>query len=114
VLDSGGHDAESPDRKPKPVNQRPARCIRCSSTNLRWLEERGPHACLMNMLDDSSGDTLARLGSEEMIWAAAGMRVSFPGCHACLRRRSADAEASRARISRQRQNAGFMDTHAHL
>jgi hypothetical protein len=38
-----------------------------------WLEERGPRGCLMNMVDDASGDTLARLGSEETIWAAAGV-----------------------------------------
>jgi hypothetical protein len=38
-----------------------------------WLEERGPGVCLMNMVDDASGDTLARLGSEETIWAAAGV-----------------------------------------
>src|ERR1019366_4293063 len=37
-----------------------------------WLEGRGPRGCLMNMVDDASGDTLARLGSEETIWAAAG------------------------------------------
>jgi hypothetical protein len=35
------------------------------------LEERGPRGRLMNMMDDASGDTLARLGSEETIWAAA-------------------------------------------
>ena len=38
-----------------------------------WLEERGPGGCLMNMVDDASGDTLARMGSEETIWAAAGV-----------------------------------------
>jgi transposase len=38
-----------------------------------WLEARGPGGCLMNMVDDASGDTLARLGSEETIWAAAGV-----------------------------------------
>src|SRR6266478_2567211 len=38
-----------------------------------WLEERGPRGCLMNMVDDASGDTLARMGSEETIWAAAGV-----------------------------------------
>jgi hypothetical protein len=36
-----------------------------------WLEERGPRGCLMNMVDDANGDTLARMGSEETIWAAA-------------------------------------------
>ena len=38
-----------------------------------WLEERGPRGCLMNMVDDASGDTLARMGNEETIWAAAGV-----------------------------------------
>ena len=36
-----------------------------------WLEGRGPRGCLMKMADDASGDTLARLGREETIWAAA-------------------------------------------
>jgi len=35
-----------------------------------WLEGRGPRGCLMNMVDDASGDTLARLGREETIWSA--------------------------------------------
>src|ERR1700680_3052334 len=38
-----------------------------------WLEGRGPGGCLMNMVDDASGDTLARMGSEETIWAAVGV-----------------------------------------
>src|SRR5260370_8201378 len=38
-----------------------------------WLEERGPRGCLMNMGDDASGDTLARMGNEETIWAAVGV-----------------------------------------
>jgi hypothetical protein len=33
-----------------------------------WLEERGPRSCLMNMVDDASGDTLARMGGGETIW----------------------------------------------
>jgi len=35
-----------------------------------WLEERGPRGCLMNMVDDATGTTLARMGKEETIWAA--------------------------------------------
>lgn len=35
-----------------------------------WLEERGPGGCLMNMVDDATGTTAARLGKEETIWAA--------------------------------------------
>src|SRR5260370_40407230 len=38
-----------------------------------WLEERGPRGCLMNMVDDARGDTLARMGNEETIWAAVGV-----------------------------------------
>ena len=38
-----------------------------------WLEGRGRGGCLMNMVDDASGDTLARMGSEETIWAAVGV-----------------------------------------
>jgi len=37
-----------------------------------WLEERGPRGCLMDLVDDATGTTLARLGEEETIWAAAG------------------------------------------
>ena len=38
----------------------------------RWLEERGPEGCLMDLVDDATNTTLARLGKEETIWAAAG------------------------------------------
>jgi len=38
-----------------------------------WLEERGPRGCLMDMVDDATSDTQARLGKEETIWAAAGV-----------------------------------------
>jgi transposase len=38
----------------------------------RWLEERGPQGCLMDLVDDATNLTLARLGEEETIWAAAG------------------------------------------
>jgi transposase len=38
----------------------------------RWLEERGPEGCLMDLVDDATNTTLARLGEEESIWAAAG------------------------------------------
>lgn len=39
----------------------------------RWLEERGPAGCLMNLVDDATSRTLARIGAEETIWAAAGV-----------------------------------------
>ena len=37
-----------------------------------WLEERGEGGCLMDLVDDATNTTLARLGEEETIWAAAG------------------------------------------
>ena len=37
----------------------------------RWLEERGPEGCLMDLVDDATNTTLARLGEQETIWAAA-------------------------------------------
>jgi len=36
----------------------------------RWLEQRGPEGCLMDLVDDATNTTLARLGEEETIWAA--------------------------------------------
>jgi transposase len=36
-----------------------------------WYETRGPRDCLMNLVDDATGRTLARLGDQETIWAAA-------------------------------------------
>ena len=36
-----------------------------------WYETRAPRGCLMNLVDDATGRTLARLGDEETIWAAA-------------------------------------------
>ena len=35
-----------------------------------WYEARAPHGCLMNLVDDATGRTLARLGDAETIWAA--------------------------------------------
>ena len=33
-----------------------------------WFEERGPRGCLMNMVDDATGDTNCRMGEQETIW----------------------------------------------
>jgi len=38
-----------------------------------WFEGRGPVGCLMNMVDDATGQTLALMGKEETIWAAVGV-----------------------------------------
>jgi len=36
-----------------------------------WLEDRGPQGCLIDMADDATNITLARLGEQETIWAVA-------------------------------------------
>lgn len=38
-----------------------------------WFERRGPTGCLMNLVDDATGTTLAALGAQETIWTAAGV-----------------------------------------
>jgi len=38
-----------------------------------WLEDRGPRGCLMNMVDDATSQTQARMGKEETLWAAANV-----------------------------------------
>jgi transposase len=44
-----------------------------------WLEERGPRGCLMNMVDDATSTTQARMGKEETIWAAVGVLRAWIG-----------------------------------
>ena len=44
-----------------------------------WLEERGPRGCLMDMVDDATNQTLARMGKEETIWAASEVLQSWIG-----------------------------------
>jgi transposase len=38
-----------------------------------WFEGRGPRGCLMDMVDDATNESLARMGKEETIWAAVGV-----------------------------------------
>lgn len=38
-----------------------------------WFEGRGARGCLMHMVDDATNESLARMGKEESIWAAAGV-----------------------------------------
>jgi transposase len=35
-----------------------------------WFEDRGPHSCLLTMVDDATGKTVGRFGAQETIWAA--------------------------------------------
>lgn len=38
-----------------------------------WFERRGPHSCLLTMVDDATGRSLGRFGAQETIWAAAAV-----------------------------------------
>jgi len=44
-----------------------------------WLEGRGPRGGVMNMVDDATSATQARLSKEETIWAAAGVLRAWIG-----------------------------------
>jgi hypothetical protein len=46
-----------------------------------WYEGRGPCGCLLTLVDDATSRTLARLGAEETIWAAAGLLREWIACH---------------------------------
>ena len=50
-----------------------------------WLEGRGPKGCLMDLVDDATNTTLARLGEEETIWAAAGALPSLSAMVTAMR-----------------------------
>jgi transposase len=64
-------------RKRKPYLQRRERrahfgeLVQLDGSFHEWLEKRGPRACLMNMVDDATGTTLAHFSAEETTWAAA-------------------------------------------
>ncbi len=64
-------------RKRKPYLQRRERrahfgeLVQLDGSFHDWLEKRGPRACLMNMVDDATGTTLAAFSGEETTWAAA-------------------------------------------
>ena len=74
-----------------------------------WLEERGPRGCLMNMVDDATGETVARLGKEETIWAAVGVlrawiktygvpRVLYTDWKNVYKRKATSAEQLRGQV----------------
>lgn len=38
-----------------------------------WVEDRGPHSCLLTLVDDATGRCLGQFGAQETIWAAVGV-----------------------------------------
>lgn len=75
----------SRERKRKPHRQRRDRkehfgeLVQMDGSFHDWLEGRGPRGCLMDLVDDATGRTLARLGAEETTWAAADALEAWIG-----------------------------------
>jgi len=63
-------------RKRQPWRQRRERkqhfgeLVQMDGSFHEWFEKRGPQGCLMNLVDDATGKTLALMGEQETIWAA--------------------------------------------
>jgi transposase len=74
-------------RRPKPRHHRRERkahfgeLVQLDGSFHDWFEGRGPRACVMTMVDDATGQTLLRFGSEETIWAAAGILRAWIAAH---------------------------------
>ena len=66
-------------RKRKPQRRRRERkehfgeLLQLDGSHHRWLEERGPKACLMNLVDDATGVAQCLFAEEETTWAAADL-----------------------------------------
>jgi transposase len=64
-------------RKSKRVHRRRARrahfgeLVQMDGSFHAWLEDRGPVACLLTMIDDATGETLGHFTGEETTWGAA-------------------------------------------
>jgi transposase len=65
------------ERKRRPYRQRRTRrahfgeLVQMDGSFAAWLEERGPRGCLIHMVDDATGTSLATFGEEETTWGVA-------------------------------------------
>lgn len=57
-----------------------------------WFEGRAPRSCLMALVDDATGTTLARFGAQETTWAAAGVLRAWIEQHGVPRALYVDAK----------------------
>lgn len=62
-----------PYRKRRERKQHFGELVQLDGSHHGWLEGRGPRGCLMDLVDDATGECLARLGAQETIWAAVGV-----------------------------------------
>ncbi len=64
-------------RRRRPRKEHFGELVQLDGSFHAWFEQRGPQGCLMNMVDDATGTTNARMGKEETIWAAVGVLRSW-------------------------------------
>jgi hypothetical protein len=63
--------AQRPHRRRRERKEHFGELVQMDGSFHPWLEERGPEGCLIDMVDDATNTTLARMGDEETIWAVA-------------------------------------------
>ncbi len=76
MLEAGLWSRQRKGKKPCQRRERKAHfgeLVQLDGSFHEWFEGRGPRGCLMDMVDDATSDTQARMGKEETIWAAAGV-----------------------------------------
>lgn len=57
-------------RRRRPRKEHFGELVQLDGTFHAWFEQRGPRGCVMNMVDDATGTTVAHLGKEETLWDA--------------------------------------------
>ena len=96
-------------RKRKPYRQRRERkahrgeLVQLDGSFHRWLEERGGEACLMHMVDDSSGTVHCQFSAEETIWAAARLLRRWIELHGVPRALYTDWKNVYVRVATERE-----------
>jgi transposase len=63
----------SPHRRRRPRMAHFGELVQLDGSFHPWFEDRGPHSCLLTLVDDATGRSLGRFGAQETIWAAVGI-----------------------------------------
>jgi transposase len=64
-------------RRRRPRKEHFGELVQLDGSFHAWYEQRGERGCLMDMVDDATSTTNARLGEQETIWAAVGVLRSW-------------------------------------
>lgn len=104
-------------RRARPVHVRRARraafgeLLQLDGSFHDWFEGRAPRPCLMALIDDATGQTLARFGAEETTWAAAGLLRSWVERHGVPRALYVDAKTVYVRAATSQELAAGVAPH---